>query len=864
MENNKKGFSRIKTNLFFVPVLMAVFFVSMMGSAFAFEVSSQTTYQSTCPGSTVLFTAVLKGTGDFTINLDGKASSWASAVPQGVQLDGESETIYVYATPPSNTPAGLYDLNLKISSSDSTRIVQYTVDVTNCHKLEIAGEMSKSMCACQSGAYNFVLKNTGTFQEIYSLGLKGVASEYMSLSQDRVMLNPGEEKFVSASVKVPCDRTGKDVFTLTAGSENVFKEINGDVSIRDCFGFNVKTEKDYFSFCEHTINSIPITIENSADISNKMTLVVTGPAWTNLDKRELELDTRSRGYVNLIINPDYGISGDFDVKVIATEQRNKIPKEKNLKINVRDCYSVDVEVVESEERICSGFTKGLTAEVKNNGDYAQEYKIASNQNFAVPSTSLVKLESGQKAVINLTVSPTAEVALKEYDLVLSASASDGSKTSDSDVSKVTVLSKKQCYEPEISVDDVKVKVDSSATAKVTVRNIGSEKSEYTAMISGSAVGFTQINPAVLSINPEKSKTTYLYVAPGLRTVPGEYELLVSLKLSDGEVIGTRNIKISVVGSGSEVTGVVTGEVEKKEGLWTRMKGWFSNVFKREKEEEKVTDFSEETTVSRDMEFVFDGKIYKMELKDISRSKVTVQIEEIMAIINFGAEKKIDINEDGVYDLKLVYYKIANQTAFLNALKISERTAPLVEDGEKEAEEEKETLGESSSSGMKEKFLAYKYPIIAGVIVFFILVILIAKAVKKDEDETFEEEFNDDFDKGFEDEDGEEIKIGRWIVGIIALVVLFVLARKWWADISVYKYYILIGLVLLAILILAIKYWGRIIDFFEEEEEEGFEEEEKTPGYESLSGTLGETQKKTPARKEASPAKKKRGRPPKNR
>ncbi|MBU1204049.1 MAG: hypothetical protein KKG60_03205 [Nanoarchaeota archaeon] len=753
MKNNKNRVNKI------IVLLIMSFFVLAIRQASAFEISSATTQQSTCPGSTVLFTATLTGTGNFNINLDGKASSWTSAVPPGIHLEQGSETIYVYATPSSETQTGLYDLNLKVTSQEGTKIIQYTINVISCHGLEIAGEVKKDVCSCKQGEYQLSITNSGTFQEIYDIELKGPALEYITQGQKSIMLNPGETKPISLYADIPCGKEGIYEFTLSIGNKDVFRELKGTLNIGNCFGFKIKTEKDYVSFCEHTINTVPITIENTAEEDNRFDLKITGPAWASLEKKEMELGASQKGNINLIINPDYGVSGDFDIRITATEQKNKISQEKVIKANIKDCYSVNVDIIEDKATVCSEFTKEITVDIKNEGEISQEYKLNTNYDWAVPKIKTLNIRPGEKQTVVIELNPAKDTLTQNYDLTLHVSSTDDSKTTGSDAIKVQVLSKTDCYKPEINAEGLKVKKDSSATLPITIKNAGIENAEYTIIASGEGVGFFQINPAILSIESGKSKTTYLYIAPGINTQPGEYAITISVKVKEGDVLASKNLKMQI----EEAKGKITGETIKETkgpGLFTRIKNWFSNLFRKE-----------------------------------------------------------ETNE-------------------------SEKETP--------------------PSTIKEKVLAYKYPLIIGIIVLIILVILIVKSTRKDEDDEFEEEFKDEDFSDDEFEEGEgEIKLGRWIIGIILLIIAFILIRKYWTGILFYKYYITLGVIILILMILAIKYWGKIIEFFEEEDKDEFEEEFKDNNKDKEESYDSEIIEKPQKEKDKSEiGKRKRGRPPK--
>ena len=128
------------------------------------------------------------------------------------------------------------------------------------------------------------------------------------------------------------------------------------------------------------------------------------------------------------------------------------------------------------------------------------------------------------------------------------------------------------------------------------------------------------------------------------------------------------------------------------------------------------------------------------------------------------------------------------------------------------------------SGIYEKAKPYWLYIIISIIIIAVLIFIFSS---KDEEEDFEEE-------DFIEEDEEEkkpLKLWRWIIGIIAIAGIAYAQIKYdlfsyvkeYAVIAydyaeIYKFYILVGLILILIIVLIVKYWSSIIDFFEEEDE----------------------------------------------
>ena len=109
--------------------LIALFLITQV---YAFELTTKDTIKDVCPSTTTLYTATVSGQGNFNVNYGGSAAAFATVVPQGFSLNNEIRTIYVYVTPKLNTPPGIYDLNLIVTSGEE-KTLNYKVNVGNSY-----------------------------------------------------------------------------------------------------------------------------------------------------------------------------------------------------------------------------------------------------------------------------------------------------------------------------------------------------------------------------------------------------------------------------------------------------------------------------------------------------------------------------------------------------------------------------------------------------------------------------------------------------------------------------------------------------------------------------------------------------------
>jgi len=745
--------------------------------SFAFELNSNELTRTVCQGNTILFTANVFGSGNFNVNLDGSASSWSTSVPQGFRLNEEGRTIYAYATPNHNVNQGNYNLNLIVSNQEETKTLPFTINVDNCHNLRITGETSKEICEGTITAYSYELTNLGDYKEDYQLSVEG--RDFITLSQDLITLDPKESKDVYAYVNKNAESTS---FTISAFNQYGTAEITSELKVNSCYDFTVSTDKDYVGFCEHSQESMFITVTNIGINSDTYNIEVKGPEWANLNQQTLVLNPQQSGSVNLVLSPDYGVKGNFDVDLIVKSKDRTYTKE--LKIQVNKCHDIYLEIQEKGVSLCNNIQTPLL--IKNTGSFEKEFRLETSEQWASLDNYQVKLQSNEEASINLLLN-VENVERGYYDIYVRALALDGSGLSMEDKINVRLLEDIQCHNTEI-ISDGKIKVTqgSSTTLPIIINNKGNEKLIYEISLTGEGSSFTQLNPSILELESNLGETIYLYSAPSVEVDYGDYKVEISVSYNNN-ILASKSIGIEVKES----------ELTEKEyvPLVLKIKNLFKNLFPK-----KVSNETVEEPVE-DVKDVKEGFSLKEFFNNLFSKKNVTEVEE--------EPKEEEPKEE----------------------------EPKEEEPKEEVKED--TNKTSSLTGLKESIKSYWLYIIVAIVIIIILIVIFSAGEKEEEDwdddddeeiDMKEEKEEEDWDD--DDEEGDSpLKIGRWIVGIIVVLALIYLQMNYswignigkyvlilWEYLILYKFYILIALILLLIIILIIKYWGSILEFFEEEEE----------------------------------------------
>jgi len=759
--NNKKG-----------ALMLLILLVLPLASAF--ELNSIENTASTCPGSTVLLTAGVFGSGDFTVNLDGTASSWATAVPQGFTINNQNKIIYTYITPPSSVSPGSYNLNLIVSNNIETKSVNYNVNVNNCRNLVLIGDLSKPICACNTDTLSFSLLNSGNYLETFDLSMQGSAEDWLILSQDSITLAPNEQKAIYIYASIPCDINSNNYgFALTAENTYLSAGINSNIQVNNCFDYDLITSRDYISMCDHSVEAVDLTISNKGSNTNKFLIDIDGPLFANTENTELIIDGLQSKATSLIFSPDYNIEGNFNAVLKVKSDYGDIQKQRNIIVDVRKCNSVLLEIPEADDKICSSLSKAYQGNIKNTGELAKEFRLETSEEWASLGASLVDLQPGQEQNFDIQISPPAGLS-GNNKVYIRAIALDSDLISSEDYITIDVFSSEDCYKPDVQADNIELSQDGSATLPITIKNMGSQPATYILAISGTATGFIQLNPGTVTLEPGKSEIVYLYIAPSTSVDEGDYKITVSTIL-DEVILESETITIKVNEQTNQITGQIAGETPN---FFAAVKNWIISIFTP-----KQTDIPQQTGLDQEME------------------EITEELEE----------EPIDTLED---------INISGD--------LGEEASPA---------ETQESVIEKTANAF-DAYKIYLIYAMLGLIILIILIIIFRAASKSKHEEDSEEDFEEEPEKKKKTgEDEKPLKAGRWIVGIIILAAIVYLGYKYdwltavknffmqlWSYapliqdyVAVYKYYILGGLVILLIIILISKYWKNILDFFEEED-----------------------------------------------
>jgi len=687
---------------------------------------------SMCPGSTGLFRDVVENTGgepvQVSVSSSGSASYFSTTVPIGFVLNpGQVRNIYTYVTPPSYTSVGSYGLDMSANSAS----LSHNVLVRDCFDYSITAlNPENHVCPCGNQNFAFEITNSGDFSDTYALTVQGTAPGAVTLSDTVLSVNPGETRTFTVFLEATCDSFGEYGFTVTATPTNgaSVKSASSTLVVDPCYDFGINTERDSVSMCEHSQETVAISVVNDGSTSNDFELELEGPAWANLDKNSLSVPAGSTGSANLVLSPDYGVQGSFEARLTVTPGMGNVEALNVFNLGVNRCHGVAVDIEMGADLLCSSLGNSYTVNVVNTGEFSKDYLLElSAPSWVTLDKRSISLGAGAEEQATITVNPGLNIPSDTYTVEVIAKAKDSSQVAGSDVIEIRTVSREECYMALIGVEDKNIQLDydTTATIPIVVENVGTDAATYELSVGGTAVNFVYLNPSVVELEASKSELVYLHVAPTGDVPVGNYDVTVAARLQDSTILASEKIIIRV-NEGEERIIIPEGE----EGIQTggdavspfqRLLQFFRNLFapspSDDVPEEETTDEEteeeeqqeEETEEEEQQEPEIVGELFDLEqevpiqIGDEEHSVayneraddsiiIVISSDPVYVPLDVGESREVDLDGDGVNDVLVTFNGFIGEQADI--------TYEVISDGltypEQEEEQQEEETGEDES------------------------------------------------------------------------------------------------------------------------------------------------------------------------
>jgi len=398
---------------------------------------------------------------------------------------------------------------------------------------------SVELCPCSNQAYSVTVQNTGSDQDSYTVLASGDAAEWITFNPSKFVLNPGQKGSFFVIVNSVCNIEGDfdlDIFiTTNNGLTKVVKQV---LKFSQCYDYTLDQGKvveevgesisflqydGSYSLCRDEQKSIPILITNNENFENRYKLFLDAPEWARLNVESISLGAKRSGI--FLVNFDTtNVEGEYSFKLDSLSELGKVQRKGNIGVNVQDCYALELDLKE-EDIICGGEEKNYDVVIKNPVIFEKNVKLELDApEWVSVGNASIYLGSEQEKTLTLNVNPKDEVS---GSFLVKVSALIEDKIRLADEIKLDVTPNYACYKAEISTKTSITNFYSQDFFSAKIKNNGIKKAAYDVSLEGPS--WVSVSPDTLELNPGQTGNLNININPNEDIDPGAYGIKINLE-----------------------------------------------------------------------------------------------------------------------------------------------------------------------------------------------------------------------------------------------------------------------------------------------------------------------------------------------
>jgi hypothetical protein len=439
---------------------------------------------------------------------------------------------------------------------------------------------SIELCPCSNQAYIVTVENTGTVASLYRVLANKNMAGWVNFNPDRFVLSPGQKGSFYVIVNSDCNIEGEHELKIFIATNNgLAKVIKQALKFSDCYDYSLEQgdvieEADEsirflqhdgsYSLCKDEQKGIPILITNNEDFENKYRLFLDAPEWAALNVDSASLGAKKSGI--FFVNFDTtDVEGEFDFRLAVISELGKVQRKKDLKVSVGECYGLELELEKEKDVVCGGEDQSYDIIVKNSGTLGQSVNLAVDgpdwagfENIVLQSEpednesesseieadliisrkKVLQLGPGEEKTIGLNVNPPDGLS-GNFEIIVHATLDNKTEFRASDILNVNVIPQLDCYRADISTKTSVTNYYNEDFFFAKVKNDGIKKADYDVSLEG--VSWVSVNPETLELNPGQTGNLNLNVNPDADVEPGIYGIKINLESNNA--LYSKNVDI---------------------------------------------------------------------------------------------------------------------------------------------------------------------------------------------------------------------------------------------------------------------------------------------------------------------------------
>lgn len=430
----------------------------------------------------------------------------------------------------------------------------FIVSFVNAQQFNLVSNDKIELCPCSNQAYNILLQNLGTQPVTYQISKSGIASEWVDIKPASLKLNPNTATNLVVSVNSPCNTFGEfDLNTFATTASGQTKLITQNLNFLSCYNFDINLGKvqDFnedlrtinfiefdgsYEVCEEDQQVIPISIENKESYGNTYSVLLDGEEWSNLNVKEFQLGGNQKGILALILEPSTGSRGDYNLKLEIETLFGEVKVSKNIELKVEKCFDVSLDIKKRQVDLCTGDLENYDVIIKNDGiDQSLDLDIEGPDFASLPLYDSIDIKENQERSIEIEINP-GEDDLGNFEVKVIAS---NINIEVEDTISFDIIDKNICYMAEIDLEGPIKNKYSHEVLPVPIFNLGSRKTAY--LISVDGPDWVSIIQDELELNPSQRGNINLDIDPDENIPEGTYGIFI--KAESNQEVYSKNVDI---------------------------------------------------------------------------------------------------------------------------------------------------------------------------------------------------------------------------------------------------------------------------------------------------------------------------------
>lgn len=346
----------------------------------------------------------------------------------------------------------------------------------------------------QSTIYNLNVKNTGNIEDGISLTKSGDQSDWATLSDTWISLEPNSSQDITLEVNVPSDALEGDydifVTATSDGDSSATATATTTSIVSTVVTYGVNLFSDQTSLTTHPGESViyTITVENTGNTEDTIDISKSGANshWGTLSHNSVNIQPGSSQDITLTVDvPSDAQTGDHTILVKGTSQGDPSESSEISTITKVESYiyGVNLEPEYQEESLEQGDSHGFTISVSNTGNTQETIKLeveGDYESWADFSQSTLNLDSSASQNVIFTVNVPSSATTGNYLFTVKGVYQGDTSVFDEVDVKVTVIEPGTIIITGVthSPSEPTTNDEITVTAEVTGDNIDSVFADY--------------------------------------------------------------------------------------------------------------------------------------------------------------------------------------------------------------------------------------------------------------------------------------------------------------------------------------------------------------------------------------------------